>query len=152
MSTLTVRLPDDTHARMKVLARHRAVSVNKLMEELCTIAVTQHDAETRFRALAARVGGGRTPYPRKARCRTRRRGPGSTFKSSGLAIAELILALPDAQLEICSDPGENGYRSVSRRGTGENIAPRNRSEAQILADELLPSGKAVSTAATTVAQ
>ena len=54
MSTLTVRLPDDTHARMKVLARHRAVSVNKLMEELCTIAVTQHDAETRFRALAAR--------------------------------------------------------------------------------------------------
>ncbi len=54
MSTLTIRLPDDTHARMKVLARRRAVSVNKLMEELCTIAVTQHDAETRFRALAAR--------------------------------------------------------------------------------------------------
>ena len=54
MSTLTLRLSDDTHARMKVLARHRAMSVNKLMEELCTIAVTQHDAETRFRALAAR--------------------------------------------------------------------------------------------------
>ena len=54
MSTLTILLPDDTHARMKVLARHRAMSVNKLMEELCTIAVTQHDAETRFRALAAR--------------------------------------------------------------------------------------------------
>ena len=54
MSTLTIRLPDDTHARMKVLARHRAMSVNKLMEELSTIAVTQHDAETRFRALAAR--------------------------------------------------------------------------------------------------
>ena len=54
MSTLTIRLPDDTHARMKALARHRAMSVNKLMEELCTIAVTQHDTETRFRALAAR--------------------------------------------------------------------------------------------------
>ena len=54
MSTLTIRLPDDTHARMRVLAGHRAMSVNKLMEELCTIAVTQHDAETRFRALAAR--------------------------------------------------------------------------------------------------
>ena len=54
MSTLTIRLPDDTHARMRALARHRAMSVNKLMEELCTIAVTQHDAETRFRALAAR--------------------------------------------------------------------------------------------------
>ena len=54
MSTLTIRLPDDTHARMKALARQRAMSVNKLMEELCTIAVTQHDAETRFRALSAR--------------------------------------------------------------------------------------------------
>ena len=54
MSTLTIRLPDDTHARMRVLARQRAMSVNKLMEELCTIAITQHDAETRFRALAAR--------------------------------------------------------------------------------------------------
>ena len=54
MSTLTIRLPDDTHARMKTLARQRAMSVNKLMEELCTIAVTQNDAETRFRALAAR--------------------------------------------------------------------------------------------------
>ncbi|MYH28418.1 MAG: toxin-antitoxin system HicB family antitoxin [Acidobacteria bacterium] len=54
MSTLTIRLPDDTHARMKALARGRAISVNKLMEELCTMALTQHDAETRFRALAAR--------------------------------------------------------------------------------------------------
>lgn len=54
MSTLTVRLPDDTHERLKQLARHRGVSVNKLMEELSTIAVVQHDAETRFRALAAR--------------------------------------------------------------------------------------------------
>ena len=52
MSTLTICLPDDTHARMKALARQRAMSLNKLMEELCTIAVTQHDAETRFRALA----------------------------------------------------------------------------------------------------
>ena len=54
MSTLTIRLPDDPHARMKALARQRAMSVNKLMEELCTVAVTQHDAETRFRALTAR--------------------------------------------------------------------------------------------------
>ena len=54
MSTLTIRLPDDTHARVKALARQRAMSVNRLMEELCTIAVAQHDAETRFRALSAR--------------------------------------------------------------------------------------------------
>ena len=30
MSTLTIRLPDDTHARMKIIARHRAMSVNEL--------------------------------------------------------------------------------------------------------------------------
>ena len=40
---------------MKVLARHRAMSVSKLMEELCTIAVTRHCAETRFRELARLV-------------------------------------------------------------------------------------------------
>ena len=54
MSTLTIRLPDDTHSRVKEIARHRGMSVNKLMEELSTIAIVQHDAETRFRALAAR--------------------------------------------------------------------------------------------------
>ena len=53
MATLTLRLPDDTHARLKELARYRGVSLNKLMEELSTIAVAQHDAETRFRILAA---------------------------------------------------------------------------------------------------
>ena len=53
MTTLTLRLPDDTHARLKELARYRGVSLNKLMEELSTIAVSQHDAETRFRRLAA---------------------------------------------------------------------------------------------------
>ena len=54
MSTLTVRLSNDTHKRLKELARYRGVSINKLMEEFSTIAITQHDAETRFRALAAR--------------------------------------------------------------------------------------------------
>ena len=54
MSTLTIRLPDDTHARLKEFARHRGVSVNKLMEELSMIALAQHDAETRFRARGAR--------------------------------------------------------------------------------------------------
>ena len=53
MTTLTLHLPDDTHARLKELARHRGVSLNKLMEELATIATTRHDAETRFRMLAA---------------------------------------------------------------------------------------------------
>jgi predicted transcriptional regulator len=54
MSTLTVRLPDDTHDRLRELAKQRGISINKLMEELSIIAVAQHDAETRFRALAAK--------------------------------------------------------------------------------------------------
>lgn len=54
MATLTIRMADDTHARLKQLARARKVSVNKLMEEFSTIALTEFDAETRFRARAAR--------------------------------------------------------------------------------------------------
>ncbi|MCC6212853.1 MAG: toxin-antitoxin system HicB family antitoxin [Burkholderiales bacterium] len=54
MATLTIRMADDTHARLKQLARARKVSVNKLMEEFSTIALTDFDAETRFRARAAR--------------------------------------------------------------------------------------------------
>ena len=53
MSTLTIRLPDDTHERLRHLASERGVSINKLMEELSTLALTQYDTETRFRAAAA---------------------------------------------------------------------------------------------------
>lgn len=54
MSTLTIRLPDDKHQRLRELARRRSMSINKLMEELATISITEFDAETRFRSLAAR--------------------------------------------------------------------------------------------------
>lgn len=54
MSTLTIRLPDDKHARLRQLAKHRDISVNKLMEELATISIVEFDAESRFRAMAAR--------------------------------------------------------------------------------------------------
>ena len=53
MSTLTIRLPDDTTTRLKLLARSRGLSVNKLFEEWSAQAIAAHDAETRFRALAA---------------------------------------------------------------------------------------------------
>ncbi len=53
MSTLTIRLPEDKHQRLRELARHRSMSINKLMEELATISITEFDTETRFRALAA---------------------------------------------------------------------------------------------------
>ena len=53
MSTLTIRIPEDKHARLLSLARARGVSINKLIDELATIALAQHDTEARFRALAA---------------------------------------------------------------------------------------------------
>lgn len=53
MGTLTVRLPDDTHDRLRQLARYRKVSLNHLVEELSTAAIAEFDAETRFRARAA---------------------------------------------------------------------------------------------------
>ncbi|WP_319420535.1 toxin-antitoxin system HicB family antitoxin [Pleurocapsa sp. FMAR1] len=53
MSVLTIRLPDEKHERLKTLAKARGISLNKLIEELSTIALAEFDAETRFRALAA---------------------------------------------------------------------------------------------------
>jgi predicted HicB family RNase H-like nuclease len=44
MATLTIRLPDDKHARLKDLALSRGISINKLIEELSTIALTEFDA------------------------------------------------------------------------------------------------------------
>lgn len=54
MSILTIRLPEDKHQRLRQLAIHRSMSVNKLVEELATISIAEFDAETRFRALAER--------------------------------------------------------------------------------------------------
>jgi len=55
MSTLTIRLPSDTHDRLKQLASMRGMSLNKLMEELGIQTLSSFDAETRFRALAAQA-------------------------------------------------------------------------------------------------
>ena len=52
MTTLTVRIPDDKHDRLKALAQSRHISVNKLMDELATVALANHDAFLRFQALA----------------------------------------------------------------------------------------------------
>jgi len=54
MSTMTIRLPDDKHLRLKQLAKSRHLSINKLIEELTTSVLSAHDAEVRFRALALR--------------------------------------------------------------------------------------------------
>lgn len=53
MSTLTIRLPDDTAARLKSLAQSRGLSMNKLVEQLSAHALAAWDTENHFRALAA---------------------------------------------------------------------------------------------------
>ncbi len=54
MSTLTIRMPDDKHERLKALARANSVSINKLMDELATVALANFDARVRFETRAAR--------------------------------------------------------------------------------------------------
>jgi predicted DNA-binding protein len=54
MATMTIRMPDSKHERLRRLAERQGISVNKLVEEWATVALAQHDAETRFRAMAAR--------------------------------------------------------------------------------------------------
>ncbi len=59
MSALIIRIPEEKRERLKQVARARQLSVNKLIEELATLVIVEHDAEMRFRLRAAR-GRGRT--------------------------------------------------------------------------------------------
>ena len=54
MATMTIRLPDEKHHRLRLLAEHNGVSLNKLVDEWASMALAQFDAETRFLARAAR--------------------------------------------------------------------------------------------------
>ena len=54
MSTLTIRLPEDQHERLRALAAHRGISLNKLFEEFSTRVIAEFDVELRYRARAAR--------------------------------------------------------------------------------------------------
>lgn len=53
MSTLTIRLPDDTAQRLKALAQSRGLSMNKLVEQLSAHALSAWDTENHFCAMAA---------------------------------------------------------------------------------------------------
>ncbi len=57
MSALTLRLPDDKHARLRALAQSRGTSVNRLLDEVTTLLLAEFDAETRFRLRAQRGTG-----------------------------------------------------------------------------------------------
>ncbi len=53
MATMTIRIPDDQHERLKSLALRRGLSLNKMIGEFSTRAIAEADAEARFLAKAA---------------------------------------------------------------------------------------------------
>ena len=55
MSTVTLRIPDSKHERLKQYAKDQGISLNKLFDEFATIALAQFDAKTRFE-IAAQKG------------------------------------------------------------------------------------------------
>jgi predicted transcriptional regulator len=57
MATLTIRLPDDKHERLRQLAERRSISMNKLIEELSTVALAEFDAFPSRAALGSREQG-----------------------------------------------------------------------------------------------
>ena len=54
LSTLTIRLPDDKHERLKALVRSNSISVNKLIDEHVTAALANCDARVRSETRTAR--------------------------------------------------------------------------------------------------
>ena len=59
MATMTIRIPDGKHERLRRLAESHGVSLNKLVDEWASMALAQFDAETRFRTRAAGGNAGR---------------------------------------------------------------------------------------------
>jgi len=54
MSTLILRISDSKYARLKLYTKSKNISLNKLFDELATIALTQFDAKTKFELLASK--------------------------------------------------------------------------------------------------
>ena len=54
MSTITLRMPDSKHERLKQYAKEQGISLNKLFDEFATVALAQFDAQTRFTLMAAK--------------------------------------------------------------------------------------------------
>ncbi len=53
MATLTIRLTDEKHTRLKELAQSRSITISQLIEELSTAALAELDAYNRFMEMAA---------------------------------------------------------------------------------------------------
>lgn len=54
MATMAIRLPDDKHERLQQLTVSEGVSLNRLVDDLSSVALVQYDAEVRFQVLAGK--------------------------------------------------------------------------------------------------
>lgn len=54
MTSMTLRLADHKHERLKAMAEQRGVSLSRLIDELTTQALVEFDTETRFTLRAQR--------------------------------------------------------------------------------------------------
>ena len=54
MSTITLRIPDSKHERLKQYAKEQGISINKLFDEFATVALAQFDTKTRFELKASK--------------------------------------------------------------------------------------------------
>ena len=52
MSAITFRLPDSKYERLKQLAKSQNISVNRLLDELSTMALASYDTKTSFQIRA----------------------------------------------------------------------------------------------------
>ena len=48
MATMTIRIPDAKHQRLRRMAERQGISLNKLVEEWANVALAQHDTEAPF--------------------------------------------------------------------------------------------------------
>lgn len=48
MSTITFRLPDSKHDKLKQLAKSQNISVNRLLDELSSMAIAGYDTKMQF--------------------------------------------------------------------------------------------------------
>ncbi len=93
MSALIIRMPQEKRERLRQVAKERNLSVNKLIEEMATVAIAEHDAEVRFHVRAARRA---RPGQGGARPRSAAQGGGPAFAAAGLSAAHSPLPASSA--------------------------------------------------------
>ena len=57
MGTVTVRLPDEKHQRLRALAQSRGITLTRLIDDMTTVMLAGFDAEARFKLRADRGAG-----------------------------------------------------------------------------------------------